>query len=147
MSTRDYRDVLGGLAMVVIGLFFAVYGWRYEVGTLFRMGPGFFPVVLGFVLAGLGLIIAIPGWLRSGTAPVIQWRTLLLVTGGTLLFAVLLRSVGVVISTFITVYIFTLADREISWWGRFAVAVAVTLIVVLIFVVGLNMRLPLWWGG
>ncbi|MEX0731608.1 MAG: tripartite tricarboxylate transporter TctB family protein [Aquisalimonadaceae bacterium] len=146
MSGRDYQDVFGGAVMASIGLFCAIYGQRYDFGSLYRMGPGFFPVVLGVSLAALGLMIAVPAWLRSGTMPTIQWRTAAIVVGGTVLFGIMLKSIGMIAATLITAFVYTLADRNISWRGRAAVAVSITVITVLIFVIGLNMNLPLgWW--
>jgi heat shock protein HtpX len=56
----DWRDLAGGLACIAIGLFVVRYASQhYTVGETARMGPGFFPVVLGWVLTGLGGLIAL----------------------------------------------------------------------------------------
>ena len=52
-------DVLGGALIVASGVFVLIEGYRYDVGTLSAMGGGFFPIVLGTVLAILGAVIAI----------------------------------------------------------------------------------------
>ena len=67
MRHRDTRDLVGGLALTVIGLFAAYYAHEhYEIGNLRRMGPGFFPVSLGLTLAVLGVLVALPAWFRQG---------------------------------------------------------------------------------
>ena len=55
MKPRDRLDLTGGSLMVAVGLFAALYARQYEFGTLARMGPGFFPQVLGWVLVVLGV--------------------------------------------------------------------------------------------
>ena len=45
------KDVLGGILFVVLGIAVAFQSVKYEVGTLHSMGPGFFPLALGLVLA------------------------------------------------------------------------------------------------
>jgi hypothetical protein len=56
MLSRDYRDIVGGLLLVVLGLGFSWYAAEhYDLGSLRRMGPGMFPTVLGVALACLGL--------------------------------------------------------------------------------------------
>ena len=53
------RDYYAGALMVLLGVGAAVTGSGYKFGTLARMGPGFMPVVLGVVLAFIGILIAI----------------------------------------------------------------------------------------
>lgn len=67
MSVRrrlDHRDGAAGLAFFVFGIGFAVLALNYPLGTTMRMGPGYFPVVLGLILAGLGLVVGL-GAFRS----------------------------------------------------------------------------------
>jgi hypothetical protein len=66
MARRDYTDILGGALLVAFGLGVGFYAQRYNIGTLTRMGPGFFPAALGFLLALLGLAILLPGLRRTG---------------------------------------------------------------------------------
>ena len=71
MRQKDSIDIIGGLLLTATGLFAVIYAQTYTFGTLSRMGPGYFPVVLGAVLAVLGLLVAIPAWFRVGTGPVV----------------------------------------------------------------------------
>ena len=52
------RDYYAGGLMLLLGVGAAMTGTGYKFGSLARMGPGFMPVVLGVVLAFLGLLIA-----------------------------------------------------------------------------------------
>lgn len=63
MLDRDYRDIVTGLVLALIGGFAALYAAQhYSLGTVSRMGPAMVPVSLGVILAGFGLFIAIPGF-------------------------------------------------------------------------------------
>jgi hypothetical protein len=104
-TTRDLHDLVGGALMTATGLFFALYGQQYEFGTMARMGPGYFPVVLGWTLAVLGLLVAVPAWWRRGTAVTVQWSNLLWCVLSLLVFAFTLKFLGVVLTSFIAALI------------------------------------------
>lgn len=145
MWNKDYKDVVGGLAMLVLGAFVSWYAYQeYEIGQLNRMGPGFFPVTLGAILALLGLLIAIPAFLRQGSPVKLEFKTLVLITLSIVSFAFLLKTLGIVLATVVAVLIASLADRQISWKSRLAVAIGVALITWVVFIQGLGMVLPVW---
>lgn len=81
MRNKDSRDIIGGLGLAAVGLFAVIYGQRYEFGDLNRMGPGYFPIVLGSMLAGLGVLIALPAFFRCGEPIIVAWKTFSLVMG------------------------------------------------------------------
>ena len=57
-------DLVAGGIFVALGLAFAIGARSYELGTAFRMGPGYVPLVLGGLLALLGLAVIGNGVLR-----------------------------------------------------------------------------------
>lgn len=144
MKKRDSQDLIGGLLLVAVGLFFVVYAQRYTFGTLSRMGPGYFPVALGAVLAALGALVALPAWFRSGSLPSVNPKSFVIVTASVVLFAATLQTLGILIATAITVFLASLADNEITWRGRAILSVAVAFIIYLVFIAGLSMILPVW---
>lgn len=145
MLQKDYRDILSGLLMMAVGLFVSWYAHEhYEIGTLNRMGPGFFPVSLGLVLAVIGFFIALPAFFRPGGPMEFKLKTLLLITLSIAVFALTLRSMGIVFAATSAVLISSMADNEISWKGRLAVALGIAFLVWLVFIYGLNMVLPTW---
>lgn len=143
---RDHKDILGGAALVGIGLFSAIYAQRYGIGTLRNVGPGFFPTVLGVSLAGIGLLIAISALGRSGDPPSFEWRTCGLILGSFATFAITLRPLGLLVASFLAVIVSSLADRKMSWVVRLTLAAVVSCLTVGIFVIGLNMSIPVFWG-
>ncbi|MFW8565322.1 tripartite tricarboxylate transporter TctB family protein [Orrella sp. 11846] len=144
MTSKDYRDILGGLLMILIGAFAAIYGQKYQIGQLQRMGPGFFPVVLGIILAGLGVFIAIPAFFRTGTIIRIDWKSLIWCTIGVVAFGLLLDSTGLIISSIAMIIFSSIPGVDMTWKSRILLSIAVAFITWLIFIFGLGMVIPVW---
>jgi uncharacterized membrane protein len=145
VSSRDTRDILGGVLLTLAGLFFALYARQYGFGSAARMGPGYFPTVLGWMLAVLGLLIALPALRRQGDPLQVRWKSLVAVIAGVLFFAFSLPHVGLVIAVSGTVILTSLADDDLTWRGRIVLAIVVPILMALIFVWALGMILPLFW--
>ncbi|MEJ2801555.1 tripartite tricarboxylate transporter TctB family protein [Comamonadaceae bacterium PP-2] len=143
MKHRDTHDLIGGLCMTATGVFFALYGDNYSMGTAARMGPGYFPVILGWILAVLGLLIAWPAWFRQGGRIVVQWKNLFWSVLSILFFAFALKTLGLVAGTFLTCFL-ALVPSKMPLRTRFVVCASVTILTALIFWVGLQMILPIW---
>ncbi len=144
MNKRDSTDLIGGLFLTALGLFFVIYAQRYSMGTLNRMGPAYFPIALGGVLAFLGLLIAVPAWFRAGVGPEVSWKTLFIVIGSVVLFGATLQTMGLVFACMTTLLVASLADNDISWRERVILMVSVPPIIYLIFIFGLGMTVPVW---
>ncbi|WP_066708831.1 tripartite tricarboxylate transporter TctB family protein [Celeribacter ethanolicus] len=144
---RDIPDLVGGVLLAAIGLFVVFYTLaHYEIGSLRRMGPGFFPAVLGAALALLGGMVALPALARQDDAVQIAWKECLAVLAAILIFAAGLDRLGLVLVTLTSVLIASLAapDRRIGW--RIVLALVVTALSVAVFSFGLKMTVPLWPG-
>jgi membrane-bound ClpP family serine protease len=144
MKHRDYQDIAGGLLLAALGVSVALYSNQYDMGTPARMGPGFFPRILGWMLAVLGVLIALPAFFRSGPPVKVQWGNALFVLGAIVVFAALLRPAGILLATFVAAFVSTLADKQITWPGRVYVSAGVAAVTYGIFIFGLDMRLPIW---
>ncbi len=145
--TRDIHDLVGGLLMTAAGGYFAVHGSHYSFRTAARLGPGYFPVVLGCALAVLGLLVAIPAWWRRGQAIEVQWKNLGWSIFALVFFAAALHRLGLVPASFVAC-VLALAPSAMRLRTRLVVCAAVALLTFLIFPVGLQMALPLWpWSA
>lgn len=144
MLKRDLRDILGGLIMIAIGLFAAIYGQRYELGQLQRMGPGYFPVSLGWLLALLGVFITVPAFFRQGMRIQVEWKSLIWCTIGVVAFGLALDPLGLVLSTILMVILTSMPGLDMTWKTRIILALVVALITWLIFIFGLGMVIPVW---
>ena len=143
MTTRDIHGLLGGLGMAGAGAFFAIYGSQYTMGTAARMGAGFFPAILGWILVALGLLIALPACWRRGEAVVVQWSNLIWSVLGVVAFAAMLKTVGVVAASFATCLI-TLMPARMALRLRLLASAVIAGLTTLTFVIGLRMTLPIW---
>lgn len=142
---RDWPDIWGGLALAAIGA--AAFAWavaHYELGALRRMGPGFFPAVLGALLAVLGLIVAQPAWRRVSEPTPVQPMAAAAVLASILIFGFGLSSLGLVVATAASVLVATLPAPRSGWIWRLLLTVVVTALTILVFSFGLQMTLPLW---
>jgi hypothetical protein len=155
MSVRERitRDHVGGALMTALGVAAAVAANGYEIGSLRSMGSGFFPLVLGVLLALVGIAIVAttplrPPAPREGTPAAagsgVDLRAWLCILGSVLAFVVLGRHGGLVPASFASVFIAALGDRGNSVRDAAWLAAAMTVSGVLVFHYGLHVLLPLF---
>lgn len=143
MLNRDFRDIITGIFVCIVGLFFAIGAQNYSFGTAARMGPGYMPMVLGWVLFVLGIFIMVPAFFRKGERIEVDWDSLLASTASLVVFAFSLQMLGVFLSTVIAVLIATMPKR-MNFGVRGVLAIAIAVITSLIFVAGLDMTISLF---
>ena len=109
------------------------------------MGPGYVPLALGILLAGLGVAIVVKGFVAAEGDPIgaVEWRGVVLVTIGLLFFGLTVRGLGVVGALFGAVLLAALARSRTRPTTALAIAVGLTVLSVVIFIVALQLRLPL----
>jgi hypothetical protein len=151
ISIKSPKDFWCGLLLIAIAAIFVLGLIDLPIGTAFRMGPGYFPMVLMILLALLGIAILING-LRVEGSPVgaIPLRAFALVALPIVFFGLTLRGLGLVLSLAVTVLATTFAVR--GWNPVLAISTTVALVVasIAIFAFGLGLPLSLfgpWVGG
>lgn len=150
MRVYDLRDLIAGTVLIAVGLFVAVNAtMNYPLGTVRHMGPGMFPMALGYMLAGLGVLVLLPALFRSGSLPRPDVRPLLTVCAAVAVFAMTIRSLGLAPAVIATVLVSTQADDKLGPVGAVILAVVLAAMAVLIFMYGLGMPLqilawPVW---
>ena len=142
---KSLRDLLAGLIFVAFGLAFAGVSLTYELGSALRMGPGYFPLVLGSLLVLLGMAITVEGLVRGEDVPIgaIPWRGLLFLTAAVLVFGFAVRRLGMAPALFLSVLLAAFSSERTKPLTALAMAVGLTVLCVLIFVKGLGMPVPL----
>lgn len=142
---RSLKDLLAGLIFIGFGLAFAFAASRYDLGTALRMGPGYFPVVLGGLLALLGAGIVAESFLRGEQTPIgpIPWRGILLLTAAVLVFGFGVRRFGLAPSLFVATLLAALSSERTTPLAALVLAAALTAFCILIFVEGLGLTVPL----
>lgn len=145
MLSRDYRDIVGGILLVALGLAFSSYAAaNYDLGTLRRMGPGMFPTALGIVLAGFGLVIAIPAFFRPGVIPEIRVWTPIFVLTGVAAFAMTIRPFGLIPAVLSVVVISSFAELRFKPVSLTILTTSLCLIAWLVFRVGLGLPVEMF---
>lgn len=137
------KDVLAGTVFVGFGLAFAALAATYEVGTPVRMGPGYFPLLIGVLLVGLGALIAIRGVLAAEAQPIgaVPWRAVILILAAVIVFGLTVRGLGLIPSTVLTVALSALASRRATLIRVVLITAGLTVVSLLVFVIGLSLRL------
>jgi hypothetical protein len=144
---KHQKDFWSGLMFLVIGLAFAGFAQQYALGTAQRMGPGYFPTVLGGLLALLGLIITIRGLARAeagGEVERFHFGPLAVVLGAVALFALLLRPAGLVVALLVLIGVSAYASHEFRLREVIPLAAFLVLLVLAVFIWGLGMVVPVW---
>lgn len=152
MGIRNPRDFWAGAIYLALGAAVIWIGRNYPPGTSARMGPGYFPMVLGVILVILGAASLVRSLLRPGEAlSAVAWRPLILVLGAVVLFGFLVQRAGALAALVCLIVIGVLASRNsqvnVTSVVSFAGLVAFCVIV---FVKGLGVPMPLvgyWFGG
>lgn len=151
-STQTNRkDILGGSLMLAIGLGVCWHATRYELGSLRQMGPGFFPMSLGAILALTGLLICLSGLRTGPQMPAVtwqpQWRGWFCICASLVAFVIIGNFFGLLPATFATVVIAAFGDRKNSLRAALTLATCMTLVCLVVFWWLLQVQFPLFkWG-
>ena len=139
------KDILAGSAFIAFGVAFAAVALTYEVGSTVEMGPGYFPLALGAILALIGVLIIAKGFISGEGAPIghIPWRSIMLLTAAILFFGLTVRGLGLVPALLVTIALAGFSEPRAGVVWPVAISIGITALSVLIFVVALQLRLPL----
>jgi len=148
---RSAKDFWTGLIYIFFGLSAVIIAREYGMGTAVKMGPAYFPTVLGGLLVLLGILSTVRSFLRKGT-PIGQFtfKGLALVVASTVLFGLTVRGAGLVISLPLLVIGSAFASTDFRWRPTLFLAAGLTAFCVLVFVKGLGIPVPVigpWFGG
>ena len=145
MRLRSPKDFWAGLIFVAIGVAFIVLAQAYRLGTMHRMGPAMFPTMVGALLAGLGVIIALRSLLVDGEpVPRFHARPIGVALAAIVLFGVVLQWLGLIAAVAALVLVGAYAARDVRPLENLALAAAMVLFSVAVFVWLLGLPLPLW---
>lgn len=152
LRIRSPKDFGAGALYMALGIAAVAIAREYGIGSTSRMGAGYFPTVLGTLLAVVGGASVVRSFLVDGE-PIgaIAWKGLSLVTGATVLFGLLLRPAGLVPALVALMLVSAAASHRFRFDPRaLALMAALVAFCALVFVKGLGLPLPLlgpWFGG
>ena len=140
------RDLIGGFLVVLIGAAFLLFGRELEVGTSFRMGPGYFPIILSVLMIILGLTMVVLAWRKPASdhgVGQVPWLGLALVTVPVVLFGLMLRGLGLAPILVLVVLLTAWASRHATLRTSLPLAVGIAAFCSVLFIKGLGLPLPL----
>jgi hypothetical protein len=146
LRIKSSQDFFTGCAFIAFGGATIGLAGDYPLGTAARMGPGYFPTVLGVLLAGIGLLVLLKSLTSTGGGNVgrLQPWLVLRVVVAVAAFAVLLNPLGLVATTVIVVMLAASAGHEFRFGEALLNAALLALLAYLLFVWGLNQPIPVW---
>jgi hypothetical protein len=138
--TSNPANAICGLLFIALGLFFVMQSLSLELGTAFRMGPGYFPLVLAAILTVLGLAILLQA-LRVDGEPIgsLAWRGMAFILPAPIVFGLTVRGLGFVPALFLTSMVACMASHKMSVRNALLLSIAVTIFSVLVFSYGLGL--------
>lgn len=156
MRIKSQKDFFAGLMFSITGVGFAIGATNYTIGEGARMGPGYFPLLLGIVLAVLGAIIVLQAMVvetedgdKVGT---IAWKPLGFIIGANLLFGVLLGglpslgipAMGMIVGIYGLTFVSAMAGDEFKFKEVAILATVLAILSYVAFVWLLNLQFPVW---
>ena len=156
MRIKSQKDFLSGLMFLLVGIAFAWGAGSYSIGTGARMGPGYFPMVLGVLLAGLGLIITITSLVveTPDGDPVgsFAWKPLVFIIAGNLVFgasigglpSIGLPPMGLIFGIFALTFVASNAGDEFKFKEVLILAIILSLFSYAAFIMLLKLQFPVW---
>jgi Tripartite tricarboxylate transporter TctB family len=143
-SPQDFGSAIVFLLMGLAGLYF---GKDLNYGSADHMGPGYFPVILSWMIIGIGVVVGLMSLSIEG--PPIeppQFRPAFFVLLSVVVFGYMMSYVGLAITGVVMTLIAAFARREFKLFESLLLGIGLSIGCVLIFAYGLGQPLPAWWG-
>ena len=156
MKLKSQKDFYSGLMFMAVGGAFAWGATTYNVGTGARMGPGYFPLLLGVVLALIGLLITFKAMtVETQDGDKIgkwAWKPLFFILAANFAFGLLLGglptlgipAMGLIVGIYALTFIASLAGEEFNAKGVFVLATVLAIGSYVAFVWALKLQFPVW---
>ena len=156
MKLKSQKDFFSGLMFMVVGIAFAWGASTYQVGTGARMGPGYFPLVLGVLLCILGAAITFSALVvetqDGDKVGAFAWKPLFFIILANLVFgsmigglpSVGLQPLGLVCGIYALTFIASLAGDEFKFKEVIVLATVLAVFSYLAFIVLLKLQFPVW---
>ncbi len=143
------KDLLAGLMFIVIGIIFWVGASNYQMGSAARMGPGWFPSVLGGIMTFLGVLIAGIGLKNQATWAQTEgigwtWKPVVILTIAVVLFGAVLQPLGMVFAIILLTFISGIAAHDKDYKQLAVITVTMCLLCAGVFVWGLKLQMKLF---
>lgn len=150
LDLRDNKDFLSGLMFIGTGVFAMFIARDYPFGSALRMGPGYFPSVLGGIMVAFGVYVMVQG-LRKQEKVAGNWsvRALIILPLSMVVFGFLMEQVGFIGALVALCFVSAAAGREFKFIEVLLAAIGLTAFSIGLFIYGLGLPYPLvkgLWG-
>jgi hypothetical protein len=147
MRIRAPKDFWSGVMFCAFAAVGILTASGYSLGTAGKMGPGYFPLLLGGVLGMLGAILIARSLALDGEPlPRMQIVPLAVLAGAVCLFGVMIERFGLIAALAVLTLLSAWAGPQFRWKEAVALAVALTAFSIGVFVYALGLALPIWPG-
>src|SRR5262245_38772879 len=142
---KDQKDFWSGILFIAFGCAGLWFGRSFLVGTLSRMGPGFFPMMMSLALIGTGGFLVLRSLVVAGE-PIERIALLpqLLILAAIVAFGLLIERIGLALSVIAVAVSSGVAARGLRWFELAALALAMSGLSVALFVYLLGQPIPVW---
>jgi hypothetical protein len=145
IKIKGPKEFWAGLMFIGFGLFFMIWALtHYQMGTAVRMGPAYFPAVLGGLLAFLGLLVLLEAFALEGPkVPAFAFRPLILISAACVVYGYVMKPAGLILGTAALVFISAFGGHEFKWKEVTILYVLLIVFSLLVFVKGLGLPFPI----
>jgi hypothetical protein len=148
LKVKSPQDLGAGVLFLLFGCAGLVLGRELDFGTARSMGPGYFPMLISGLIILIGLVVTARSFSIEGPAiERLQFRPIVVLLVSLAIFSLLIREVGVVITSIVMMVAAAYARPKVAIVETLIFAVCVAAFVALVFVYGLNQPMPLWWNS
>lgn len=156
MQIKSQADFYSGLMFIVVGVAFAWGATSYKVGEAARMGPGYFPLILGILMAIVGIAVTLTALVvKTADGDKIgpwAWRPLFYIIAANIIFGVLLAGLrdfnlpafGLIVGIYALTFIASMAQAGWKFKTTLILATVLAAGSYLVFVVALKLQFPVW---
>ena len=145
LKVRSQKDFYAGLMFTGFGVFAIFEAQKYDMGVIERMGPGYFPTILGVLLVVLGLAVFVRSFFAGVEARIkIDLRPIILVLAGVVAFGLLLNTAGLVVAALALVVLSCLGSWEFRLLDTAVIFIVLIVFCTAVFYYGLEVSMPLW---
>lgn len=156
MKIKSQKDFFAGLMFMVVGIAFAWGATNYTIGEGARMGPGYFPLMLGIILAFIGVVVVFEALVvetedgeKIGS---FAWKPLFFIIAGNVVFGIMiggipkigLPAMGLIVGIYALTFVAALAGEEFKAKEVAILATALAVLSYVAFIVLLKLQFPVW---
>lgn len=144
---KSPQDLGAAAVFMVIGLAGIYFGHDLTFGTAARMGPGYFPIILSWIIVAIGVVVGLKALTIEGPRiEPLQLRPILIIILAILLFGLLINAAGLAITAVLLTILAAFARRDVNLTEAISLGIGLAIFAVAVFVYALSQPLPAWWG-